>query len=154
MGTNVAHRPNQSSISAPGPVNVTFHHWHNVYIYSRWKLWTAYGAAIALTAIVLFVGSVAIVLNDASYSESFSTIFRIARGAVVSVDIKAEDLDGRDPLPEYLCNARIALGAEKYETDQSISHKHTTTPDAACDVPVHSGKELVEILDSFPLIAF
>jgi hypothetical protein len=109
------HRPNYTSPTAPGPVNVTFHEVHTVYIYRAWKLWTAYGIAILLSAIVVLVGLVCMWLNGACYSNRFSTLLRVARGAEISVPIFGEDLSGRDPLPGYLSRARVEFGRGRRE---------------------------------------
>lgn len=50
-----------------------------------------------------------IFLNGASFSESFSSLFRISKGAQLSVGIEKEDLDGRDPLPGYLKTAVVVF---------------------------------------------
>jgi hypothetical protein len=78
-----------------------------VYSYAAWKLWIAYGIAILLSALAVMVGAIYIELNAATFSDNFSTIFRIAKGAEISVPIDEKDLDGRDPLPTYLARATI-----------------------------------------------
>ena len=110
-----------------------------MYSYAAWKLWIAYGIAILLSALAVVVGAIYIELNAATYTDNFSTIFRIAKGAEISVPIDEKDLDGRDPLPTYLARATIRplnvrgladskyhssaqdVGSSKPSTRQSIS---------------------------------
>ena len=73
----------------------------------RYKLWLAYGLAISLSALIVIIGLLAIYINGASFSYSFSSILRLSRGAEISVDINKADLDGRDPLPRYLKEATV-----------------------------------------------
>lgn len=76
------------------------------------------------------VGLSGIVLSGASYSESFSTVFRFAKGAETSVqEIATEDLDGRDPLPEYLGNASIFHGARGGGENGDLACKQLPVPD-------------------------
>ena len=109
----LVNRPNYSSISAPAPANVTFHHVENIYAYTAWKLLTAYGIAIALCAITVVLGLISIALNGACYSRNLSTIFVKAKGAETSTHIEDQDLNGRDPLPRYLAKARVHFGAKQ-----------------------------------------
>ena len=102
-------RPDYNSISAPSTANVTLLKSHNVYAYTAWKLGVAYGIAIGLTTISVIYGMTITLLSGRSYSDNFSTVFRAARGASVSVPIPDEDLDGADPLPRYLSKACIWL---------------------------------------------
>ncbi|KXS95755.1 hypothetical protein AC579_7054 [Pseudocercospora musae] len=61
-------------------------------------------------------------LNSASYTEDFSTILRLARGAELDAEVDQKDWGGEDPLPKYLANAHItfpqtgARAEEKVET--------------------------------------
>lgn len=41
-------------------------------------------------------------LNGASSSDDFSTFLRLSRGVQLSREIAEHDLDGKDPLPDYL----------------------------------------------------
>ena len=60
-------------------------------------------------------------LNGASYSNNFSTVFRAARGADISVEVEDEDLGGKDPLPKYLTEAQIRL--PKNQKLSKITHR-------------------------------
>ena len=79
-------------------------------MYSARKLWIAYGTAIALATLAVMVGLNALMQNGASFSNNFSTIFRAARGAIVSAEPREKDLDGKDPLPAYLSRSLVWLG--------------------------------------------
>jgi hypothetical protein len=119
--TKTSSRPNQSSpFSPPKLTNVTHQKYQNVYEYDRRTLWISYGLAIAFTALAICSGVVAIVSNGASYSNAFSTIFRVSRTAGGEINIYAGDGAGHDPLPGYLKLARLNLycdttDAGKYE---------------------------------------
>ena len=102
-------RPNHTSYYTAPKVRVTQHNYHNVYVYSATKLWLAYGLSLGFTAIGVAVGLGAVFSNQASYNGSFSTIFRVARGAAVSVRMQDTDLDGKDPLPRSLGKAEVRL---------------------------------------------
>ncbi|PVH69936.1 hypothetical protein DL98DRAFT_437971 [Cadophora sp. DSE1049] len=94
---------NASSAFFPPPTNVKLSTLQNIYVYSSYKLWLAYGLAISASTTIVVFGLVAIfLLNHASYSQTFSSSLRLARGAEMSVEVEKSDLDGRDPLPKYL----------------------------------------------------
>ena len=59
-------------------------------------------------------------LNVASYSRNFSTVFRIAHGAYTDMEITFRDVDGRDPLPLHLFQARIRLHEFAEEQAQTV----------------------------------
>ena len=105
----MSRRPDIRSAFAPPPTNVTIHSYHNVYAYSAMKLWIAYGLAIFAAIFALAFGLSAILANGASYSHTFSSIYRAARGSAMSVALKEEDTDNSDPLPEYLARAKVRL---------------------------------------------
>lgn len=73
------------------------------------KLWLAYGIAIALNTGALVFGAIAMLANDATYSNSFSTILLAGHGAKLSVEVADRDKSGNDPLPAYLEKATIKL---------------------------------------------
>ena len=72
---------------------------------------------------------VAIFFNGASYSDNFSTIFRVARGAEIEV-IRDEDLDGKDPLPRHLSKAPIWLLNNKQQKVDNVPYKRIVSTDA------------------------
>ena len=125
-GLTPSSRPNYSSIYAPPSTDVNLPAYHNIYAYSEWKLWLAYSIAILLAAIAVFVGLVAMILNGASYSNNFSTVFRVARSAEINVTIEGDDEDGRDPLPSYLSKAQVRLSRtlgtskDRYRLNNSV----------------------------------
>lgn len=59
-----------------------------------------------------------------SYSDNFSTIFRVARGAEVNKPILDKDLDGKDPLPDYMAESEVYIHLREDRTagDQGL-HK-------------------------------
>ncbi|KAL4737402.1 hypothetical protein BDV11DRAFT_171949 [Aspergillus similis] len=54
------------------------------------------------STLTVVVGLAAVYLNAACYSNNFSTILRISRGVDLSFEIKAENFDGREPVPCYV----------------------------------------------------
>jgi hypothetical protein len=77
-----------------------------VYVYNFYKLWLAYGIALASSMIAVAIGLYTIVSNNASYSNEFSTILRVAHHAVSEPKLDAED-NGSDPLVKDLAEARF-----------------------------------------------
>lgn len=117
-------RPNYSSPTAPSPATVTFHKYHNVYVYSAQKLWLSYGVALVLTALALVAGLITMHLNQASYSNNFSTVLRAAHGAELSTKMSREDAHGQDPLPKYLATAELWLHVRGHHGAASGSAEH------------------------------
>ena len=91
--------------------NVTTTSVHNIYVYSWYKLWLAYGIAILLTAVAVAQGLLAIFSSGASYSNNFSTVMRSTWSAKLIVDASEVGDDCRDPLPDYLAKATLLLPA-------------------------------------------
>lgn len=113
--------PNYTSEFAPALVNVTTHAQHNIYAYSRVKLWTAYACAILSTAVFATVGVLFVMISRKSFSNTFSTIFRVAQGASYGgVTDHPERDDGADPLPSVLAAARIDFGFRKQSKDDYL----------------------------------
>ncbi|KAK0787274.1 hypothetical protein LTR02_006467 [Friedmanniomyces endolithicus] len=79
----------------------------NTYFYSPLKLWLAYGLAIAFATVAVLVGLAYMYIDEASYSNSFSTIMRTSRGAELSIDIAHEDASGANPLPSEMAGATV-----------------------------------------------
>lgn len=139
--TNRKDRSNYSSITALSPVNVTSHEYHTVYSYSKWKLWLPYGIAILSAGIAVCVGLSAMVLSGAAYSDSFSTVFRYAKGAETSVhEILTEDLDGRDPLPKYLGNSSVLHRAHGDGEKGNAAYKQLQVPNSTIESSSQSFK--------------
>jgi hypothetical protein len=80
-----------------------------VYVYSAARLWRAYGIAIFFAAVASAIGLWALFATGASYSQDFSTVLHIGRGALMSAEVKEEDTDGNDKLPKYLEDAQVWL---------------------------------------------
>ena len=53
------------------------------------------------------------IANDASFSDQFSTIFRLSRGAQLSYEINQADRSGRKPLPAYAKRVRVRFPSEQ-----------------------------------------
>lgn len=105
---------NYSSPYAPADKSdVTFNLFHNVYIYSAPTLWGAYGVAIFLTLIALTLGFWSLLLNQGSFTNDFSTVLRTSWAGHLDEEVRIGDRDGRQPLPNYLSNARFWLGVDK-----------------------------------------
>jgi hypothetical protein len=88
-------------------VNVTLWRYHNIYKYDQQLLWITYGLSIAGTLLAVAGGLLALILNQASYSDNFSTMLRISQVAQLNVDVMNNDGLGHDPLPKYLKVARV-----------------------------------------------
>lgn len=84
----------------------------SIYIYAASKLWLAYGLAIGATALIVLLGIAAIIANDASFSNKFSTILRLSRGAQLSYELNHSVLSGRDPLPDYAKKATVRISQQ------------------------------------------
>ncbi|CAG7980097.1 unnamed protein product [Penicillium nalgiovense] len=106
---NMHNRPNYTVEAVPD-TNVTINSYRNIYIYTRSVLWAAYGTALGVTALCVTAGILLYLSTAGSYSSKFSTIFRVTRGAMVSIDLSIEDYSGLDPLPDHIANAEIATG--------------------------------------------
>ncbi|OQE10102.1 hypothetical protein PENFLA_c093G02106 [Penicillium flavigenum] len=102
-------QPNYTVEAVPD-TNVTINSYRNIYIYTRSVLWAAYGTALGVTALCVTAGILLYLSTDGSYSSKFSTIFRVTRGAMVSVDLSMKDYSGLDPLPDHIANAEITTG--------------------------------------------
>lgn len=111
--TSSSQRPNTSSIYYPDEIVVQSAIGENIYVYAAYKLWLAYGMMVGATALIVFFGIAAMIANDASFSNEFSTILRISRGAQLSHEINRADLSGRDPLPAYAKNATVRFLPEQ-----------------------------------------
>jgi hypothetical protein len=94
------------------PTNAIIQAWPNFYTYRPKHLLISYGVALTLTTLVCGIGFATIHRNEASYSNSFSTILRTTRGHLESFDTLLVDRDqrGADPLPPHLAEAHVQLG--------------------------------------------
>lgn len=106
-------RPNSSSTFYPNQTEVRLATRENVFVFAAQKLWLAYGLALGATAIIVLFGIAAIIANNASFSNRFSTILRLSRGAQLSHEINQIDLAGQDPLPSYAKKATVTFSQEK-----------------------------------------
>lgn len=100
---------------------------HNIYVYAKRTLWLAYGLAIAFTILAVAAGIVALVMNGASFRNSFSTIVRVSRVAMLSEEVTESDGDGTEPLPKHLAESRLLMRRqqEKRVSGSTVSSKST-----------------------------
>jgi hypothetical protein len=89
--------------------NVTTHSFKTVYVYAWKRLWIAYGLATLFTLAIAALGILAIILNRASYDDTFSTILRASRNAELSVEILPGAMSAESPLPSYLKKATFTM---------------------------------------------
>ncbi|KAI0206812.1 hypothetical protein F4808DRAFT_454730 [Astrocystis sublimbata] len=94
---------------APPKVNVSSTTYALEYGYNANQLWTAYGVAIAITLVSICIGFMAIGGNGATYSNDFSSVYRITHQAILSVTMQQEDTDATNPLPNYLGKSYLRL---------------------------------------------
>ena len=94
---------------------MTSYFYETTYLYAAVKLWIAYGLAAFFTLLAVVIGMLAILVNSASYDNSFSTVLRTTRSANLDVEIEPQDLDGQSPLPSYLGKASITMPHEEDE---------------------------------------
>jgi hypothetical protein len=92
---------------------------HNIYIYAERTLWLAYGIAIAFTFLAVCAGTIALLLNGASFTNDFSTIVRVGRVATLSEEVTESDGDGTGSLPEHLKNSKLLMVREQMKSGQS-----------------------------------
>ncbi|RSL64595.1 hypothetical protein CEP53_003997 [Fusarium sp. AF-6] len=118
-------QPNKHSTFKPNDTEVTFSTMHPVYIYARNRLWFAYGLGISCSTLIVCIGMLAIYMNGASFSNTFSTLLRLGRGASLSSEIEKVDLDGRDPLPEYIKDMKIKFSKGSVQVDEYIPMSET-----------------------------
>ena len=81
----------------------------NIYTYATYKLWLAYGLAVGATALIALFGLAAMVANNASFANRFSTVLRLSRGAQLNCKINWADLSGQEPLPAYAKEATVSF---------------------------------------------
>ncbi|KAH8816636.1 hypothetical protein F5884DRAFT_663758 [Xylogone sp. PMI_703] len=100
-------QPNRSSPYAPPSTLVFLPQYRNIFIYSPWKLWLAYGISILFSTTGVIIGLFAMLSNGASYNNNFSTILRTSKHANINTAINPVDATGREPLPKYLAKAAV-----------------------------------------------
>ena len=55
------------------------------------------------------LGAASMLLNNAAFSNDFSTIYRVAKTSILNEDICGSDGDGRQTLPKHLANAGMTM---------------------------------------------
>jgi hypothetical protein len=91
-----------------------------------YKLWAAYGAALALTVAAVLLGIVSLCLHGVSYSNKFSTILLAGRGAELDVHVLDADLGASDPLPAYLQKAKVQLLGSRQVELQGLNKQRSS----------------------------
>ena len=139
-------RPNKSSPFYPPPSNVTFLTLHSVYEYSHYKLWLAYGLAVAASGMIVILGLVIMYLSGTSYSNNFSSLLCLSRGARLSRKIVESDYDGNEPLPKYLEKAKINFaGGALSRTAASGNPEYVPVPTQALDAEATKHEMSVDV---------
>ncbi|EME87738.1 uncharacterized protein MYCFIDRAFT_184657 [Pseudocercospora fijiensis CIRAD86] len=104
---------NSSNPFAPGPVNVTFAQYGNIYVYEPSKLWIPYGLAIGLSILNAICGFWAIFDTGASFVADFSTLARLIKNAEIDTEMREDVTPGKDPLPRRIGEAKFRLHSNK-----------------------------------------
>jgi uncharacterized membrane protein YgaE (UPF0421/DUF939 family) len=99
----------------------------NVYIYDSRTLWIAYGLAITFTLIAVCIGLTAILLNNASYNNNFSTVLRISRSSKMSTEVQELESDGSEPLSKHLAQAKLLIGRDGELLSEKGSYTSSVT---------------------------
>jgi hypothetical protein len=92
--------------------------YHNVYSYTRHRLWVTYGVALLCATVAVAIGLYAIIASGASYSNEFSTILRVSRHAHLDHEVARRDAAGRDPLPKYLMKATLTMAGDRGDMEE------------------------------------
>ena len=109
--------------------------YHNVYQYTRRRLWITYGVSLLCATVAVALGLHAIIAGGASYSNEFSTILRVSRHAYLDHEVAQCDAAGTDPLPKYLAKATLTIakdetqdrgaddrGSRRYQGDDDVGY--------------------------------
>ena len=115
------------STSQSPSVDVKVYTERNIYQYSRWQLWTAYGIGAAFTLFGVVIGFWCLHVNEAAYSNSFSTMIRVTRDSEFGGLILDKDTSGVDPCPSYLRKVKVQLQQITSELD-SEGHRYAIRP--------------------------
>ncbi|GAP88889.1 hypothetical protein SAMD00023353_1700480 [Rosellinia necatrix] len=142
-------QPNATSEFAPPMPIVTTTTYKSTYQYSSRQLWIAYGVAIAVSSLASAVGLLAVFINDANYSNDFSSVYRTAHSSRLDAKIQAEDMKPADPLPEYLARAALYIGnshslAEPVPGGDDPQTAVATPTERSGEAPAQRGMEITE----------
>ncbi|OQU96014.1 hypothetical protein CLAIMM_02158 [Cladophialophora immunda] len=108
-------------------VNVSVTTYPNKYTYDAFDLWLSYGIAIGVTLLCVAFGLEAIVRNQATYSNRFSTILRTTRNSAFD-DLVGENDDGSDPLPTSIGEAILLHEANRQRQGREKKSTGTKSP--------------------------
>jgi hypothetical protein len=89
--------------------NVTISSPYIVYKYRPEILVLVYASAVGISTVLVGLGATVIFGSQGSYSNYFSTIMRATRGEYIDSLVRPSDKDGKDPLPDYLANAKLKV---------------------------------------------
>jgi len=89
--------------------NVTISSPYIVYKYRPEILVLVYASAVGISTVLVGLGATVVFGSQGSYSNYFSTIMRATRGEYVDSLVRQSDKDGKDPLPDYLANAKLKV---------------------------------------------
>jgi hypothetical protein len=110
-------RPNASAYARLPTTPVASETYHNIYSYTRRRLWIAYGVSLLCATVAVALGLHAIFASGASYSNEFSTILRVSRHAHLDYEVARSDASGRDPLPKYLAKSTLMIAKDEEEIE-------------------------------------
>lgn len=82
----------------------------NIYKYTAWHLWLAYGIGLLATAVILILGFIAIAANGGPYSTRFSTYLRTTLWSRIEEVLSEGSDTGADPLPRDVAREKVLLG--------------------------------------------
>ena len=98
------------------PTRVKALDYDSFYTYNWQRLWLAYGTAAACTTCAVAMAFVAMVRHGATYSDSYSTVLRMAFGQKPE-GIFSEGDEGEDPFAEENCCRR---DQSRWEKDSGV----------------------------------
>lgn len=81
------------------------------YTYRPTDIYIAYGSAILCASICTVIGCIALYLNQASYSNDFTTVIRTTRRREITDLITKQDSTGADPLSKAIGKVSVTFRA-------------------------------------------
>ena len=117
--------PSLTTNASTSPIaSTTYSVTRNVYSYDASELWKAYGSGIGVACLCVLIGFRAMLLNGATYKNSWSSIFRSTQAADFSSLFRnaTDDLDGAEPAPPTVKNASVIYTREGFRL-----HEPSTT---------------------------
>lgn len=90
------------------------------YIYQPRNLWLAYGLAILFAIIGSILGFIALMINHASFSNSFSTVLRVTQNPALFDIIQYTETSGAEPIPKQLADIKVSLSDDNGQIYASL----------------------------------